>query len=73
MKVSNLLSLIALMLVPATTSTIFDQSLDHATANNADRILKNEKASKGSLKKKEKKKEKKKNGKKATKKSKPTK
>ena len=69
MKVSNLLPLIALVLVTATASSIVDtiNSLDHATASNADRILKSEKKD---LKSEKKKKDEKKVQKKATKKTK---
>jgi cell division protein FtsL len=76
MKVSNLLPLIALVLVTATASSIVDtiNSLDHATASNADRILKSEKkdlkSEKKDLKSEKKKKDEKKVPKKATKKTK---
>jgi hypothetical protein len=57
MKVSNVLPLIALLLVPATASAIIGtvDSLDHATDSNINRFLKKEKESKGTKKKKGKK------------------
>jgi hypothetical protein len=69
MKVSNVLPLIALLLVPATASAIFGtaNSLDHATDSNTNRFLKKEKESKESKETKKKKKK----GKKATKTNKP--